>query len=92
MFGLFASPGGRGVERRSLAFGPPTEEGDPTLGFLDDVMEVRVFRSKGRRRVVPEVKEYQRPNMQNPAASSKKMAPVRCGNGFEWVSLSIVLL
>lgn len=54
-------------------------------GLLDDVMEVRVFRSKGRKRVVPEVKEYRRVGKQSSSGSSKKMAAGFRGDGIEWV-------
>ena len=83
MFGMFASPGARGIERRSLAFGPRREDGDPLPGLMDDVMEVRVFRSKGRYRVVPEVKEYQPAVVQNASGSSKKVASGFRGDGIE---------
>ena len=82
MFGLFACPGGRGVERRVLTFGP-VSGGMPEPGSFDDFMEVRVYRSRGRRRVIPEVNEYQITGMQGSVSGSKKMAPVYRGDGIE---------
>ena len=82
MFGLYACPGKRGTERRVLAFGPPSDEGR-LPGMLDDFMEVRVYRSKGRRRVTPEVKEYQGAGMRRSRGGSKKMAPSYRGDGVE---------
>ena len=52
-------------------------------GFLDDVMEVRVYRSKGRTRAIPEVVEYPCVKMQNPKTSSKKTAPGSRQNGIQ---------
>ena len=84
MFGLYASPGMRGgVERRVLAFGPASEGGDELLlESQRDFMEVKVFRSKGRKRVVPEAKEFQGPGVPSPGVS-KKMAPAYAGDGVE---------
>lgn len=66
MFGLFASSvGGANVkqsmiERRVLCFAPETGDiakfGSDNLG---EVMEIKVFRSKGRKRVQPDLQEYQ---------------------------------
>ena len=42
-----------GWERRALTFAK-AKRGSLPKGAMDDVMEVRVFRSKGRKRVVPE--------------------------------------
>ena len=94
MFGLFASSGGgRGIERRSLAFSPRFEDsggGRASMpGVLDDVMEVRVFRARGRKRITPEVTRYHRTqSMQKPtmplSSSSKKTASIsRAGDGIE---------
>ena len=82
MFGLYASPDGRGVERRVLTFGPASD-GESVPGSLEDFMEVRVYRSRGRRRVIPEVNEYQITGMQGSVSGSKKMAPVYRGDGIE---------
>lgn len=63
MFGLF-SPGPRAfkhslVERRALFFGTHDERVDTlTLDSLNDVMEIKVFRSRGRRRIDPEVQDF----------------------------------
>lgn len=63
MFGLF-SPGPSPfkhslVERRVLFFGPDREHDDNlTLDSQNDVMEIKVFRSKGRKRIAPEVQDF----------------------------------
>lgn len=68
MFGLFdSSVGGANVkqsmiERRVLCFAP--DAGDDGNGKfmpdnLNEVMEITVFRSKGRKRVEPALQEYQ---------------------------------
>lgn len=62
MFGLFR-PGrtsglakGATLERRFLCFCPDnTSLGHLPLDNLNDVMEIRVFRSKARKRIKPEV-------------------------------------
>ena len=82
MFGLYASPDGRGVERRVLTFGPASD-GESVPGTLEDFMEVRVYRSRRRRRVVPVVNEHQGSGFQGPANGSKKMAQAYRGDGIE---------
>ena len=62
MFGLFDVGSGYGkqplLERRVLRFAPePGESDNHTLGNFGNFMEVRVFRSKGRKRVKPDVQE-----------------------------------
>ena len=57
MFGLFAGRGKR-VERRLLCFGPVNDGDESPVGGLGDVMEVRVFRAKGQKRIVPEVERF----------------------------------
>lgn len=66
MFGLFDSTQRRGTlrqsffERRVLCFSPEAETGQSEIpDSLSDVMEVKVFRSKGRKRIEPELQEYQ---------------------------------
>ena len=59
VFGLFdASPSPfqkAPIRRRVLCFGPETENGNKhASNNLGDVIEVRVFRSKGRKRIKPE--------------------------------------
>ena len=61
MFGLF-DPGSRPtesnqLEQRVFCFGPDRAHKDklPSLDDLRDVIEIRVFRSKGRKRIKPEV-------------------------------------
>lgn len=68
MFGIFdSSVGGANVkqsmiERRVLCFAPDAEAGgigQMEWNNLNEVMEIRVFRSKGRKRVEPVLQEYQ---------------------------------
>lgn len=64
MFGLFSpGPGLLGhslVERRVLFFGPDSDHVDNlTLDSQNDVMEIKVFRSKSRNRIAPEVQDFQ---------------------------------
>ena len=65
MFGLFDSGDvffqERTVEKRILCFS--SENGnmsDITFDDLNDVMEVRVFRSKGRKRIMPDIQDFQK--------------------------------
>lgn len=55
MFGLFRGPGGE-MERRVLSFQP--EEDDGSGMVRNDVMEVRVYRAKGRRKAIAEVEPF----------------------------------
>jgi hypothetical protein len=68
IFGLFdSSVGGANmkqstIERRVLCFAPDAGDGGNRKFASDDlgeVMEIRVFRSKGRKRVQPDLQEYQ---------------------------------
>ena len=74
MFGLFkpyrtsglAKDGAAALERRVLCFCPDIASPDHAItDDLNDVMEIRVFRSKARKRIEPEVK-----SLQSPGASS----------------------
>ena len=71
MFGLFAASGGRRVEKRVLAYGSTSDE-ERTPGMFEGFMEVKVYRSESRKRVMPEVKEYQGPRT---SRKSKKPEP-----------------
>ena len=82
MFSLYGRPGKREIERRILAFGPPSD-GERAPELHEDFMEVRVYRSKGRRRVLPEVKEFKRVGMQYSGVGSRKMAANYCADGVE---------
>lgn len=57
MFGLYQAMKGSiklpDVERRALVFGPPAQGQDCIPDSLDDVMEVKVFRSNGRKSILP---------------------------------------
>lgn len=66
MFGLFKPARTSGLargatlERRVLCFCPgSTSLGHPPRDNLNDVMEIRVFRSKARKRIKPEVETLQ---------------------------------
>ena len=66
MFGLFDSIQGRGfvrqslIERRVLCFTPEAiGRGKLVTDHLNDLMEIKVFRSKGRKRIMPDIQEYQ---------------------------------
>lgn len=74
MFGIFLTPCGRAVEKRVLAYGSTSSE-DRTPNMLEDFMEVKVYRSNGRKRVMPELKQYGEPNMSKAPRQAKKMEP-----------------
>ena len=57
MFGLYTAKDQR-VERRVLCFGPASDELESMAGGLGDTMEIKVFRAKGRKRIVPEVERF----------------------------------
>lgn len=66
MFGLFKPDRcsglakGATLQRRSLCFGPDIADLDNrALCNLSDVMEIKVFRSKGRKRIKPDVQTLQ---------------------------------
>ena len=66
MFGLYDSVQGRDfirqalIERRVLCFSPEAvDTGKFASDNLGDVMEIKVFRSKGRKRISPDIQEYQ---------------------------------
>lgn len=68
MFGLYKSVQGQGfirqafIERRVLCFSPEAvDTGKFASDNLRDVMEIKVFRSKGRKRISPDIQEYQSP-------------------------------
>lgn len=68
MFGLYESIQGQGfirqalIERRVLCFSPEAvDTGKFAPDNLRDVMEIKVFRSKGRKRISPDIQEYQSP-------------------------------
>ena len=59
MFALAPAPsimGKQMLERRTLTFGKGGQDGRPK-GAMDDVMEIQVFRSTGRKRIVPDPQE-----------------------------------
>jgi hypothetical protein len=88
MFGLYDSVQGRGfirqglIERRVLCFSPEAAEtGKYTGDNLRDVMEIKVFRSKGRKRINPDIQEYQSsPGVQH---VDKKGAQQKAGAGMK---------
>ncbi|MCJ1482064.1 hypothetical protein MMC06_002226 [Schaereria dolodes] len=66
MFGLYGTGetwlGAKGIERRVLCFASDTnggDDGEKTSGNIQgDIMEVKVYRSKGRKRIQPEVQSF----------------------------------
>ncbi|KAL9123668.1 MAG: hypothetical protein Q9217_006922 [Psora testacea] len=66
MFGLYDTGLTMGkkpvLEQRVLCFAQAETYGDHAPGSLSDVMEIKVFRSKGRERVVPEPKSFEEPS------------------------------
>lgn len=66
------SRGGIGFERRALTFAKLRDAASLPKGGMDDVMEVRVSRSKGRKRVVPEPKVVPRGSVSDEQADSGK--------------------
>ena len=65
MFGLFTSRkvrnGRRAVEKRVLCFSSQETSGQSTdEDPLSDVVEIRVYRSKGRKRVEPQVQVFEK--------------------------------
>ena len=88
MFGLFDSTQGFGTlrqslfERRVLCFSSDAETVQSEVpDSLSDVMEIKVFRSKGRKRIEPELQEYQSsPGVQH---SDKKGTQRQADNGIK---------
>ena len=90
MFGLF-HPGsgpskGNRLEQRVFCFGPDRPLGDepPSLDNLNDVIETKVFRSKGRKRIKSEVEGYQTVSGKTNADSAKSQLHGK-GNGVKYV-------
>ncbi len=63
MFGLYASGdcwmGETGVERRILCFGRGAKPGENTAVDQDDMMEIKIYRAKGRMRIKARVDKIQ---------------------------------
>lgn len=57
MFGLYDSE--TGVERRILCFGRGAKPGENTAVDQDEVMEIKIYRAKGRMRIKPRVDNLQ---------------------------------
>ena len=85
MFGLFKPARtsglakGTSLERRVLCFCPDSGPIDhPTQDNLSDVMEIKVFRSKARKRIMPEAKTVQSagvfPNLDKQRSSEQQAA------------------
>ena len=86
MFGLFTPSRisglakGAVLERRVLCFCPDIGHLDhPAQNSLSDVMEVRVFRSKGRKRIKPEAKTLQSVGI--PPNFDRKKSPMQQAAG-----------
>lgn len=79
MFGIF-KPGRSSrlakeatVQRRVLCFGPDIGDLDNHgVDSLSDVMEIKVFRSKGRRRIKPDVQPLQSVGL-SPSIDKKRL-------------------
>jgi len=82
MFGLYDSGdcwmGETGVERRILCFGRGVKLGEDTAVDPDDVMEIRIYRAKGRMRIKPRVDSFQ--NAIGGAENMKGLAPNALGS------------
>lgn len=62
MFGLYDSGnrwmGETGIERRVLCFSKGEKSGEDTAVDHDDVMEIKIYRAKGRMRIKPRLDEF----------------------------------
>ena len=62
VFGLFESSeswkGERGVEKRALCFASENDDPQSVSDPLGDFLEVRVYRSNGRKRIMPEIQDF----------------------------------
>lgn len=62
MFGLYDSGdcwmGESGVERRILCFGRGAKPGENPAVDSSDVMEIKIYRAKGRMRIKPQIDEF----------------------------------
>ena len=80
---------GEGIESRVFCFGPLTSAADDALDavtnglpeYLRDIMEIRVFRSKGRQRILPELTEFK--GQGSLGGSSRKFGLSQPSNGVE---------
>ena len=88
MFGLF-KPGrssgvakGSNLQRRVLCFGPDIVDPD-NRGHdnLSDVMEIKVFRSKGRKRIKPDMQPLQSVGIS--PSIDKKGSQLQAGGGIK---------
>ena len=96
MFGLFKPARTSGLakcatlERRVLCFRPDTAGLDhPPLDDLSDVMEIRVFRSKARKRIRPEVQTLQSTGIP-PNLDRKRPPQQQATDGIKYVVLIIL--
>ena len=87
MFGLFKPDRTSGLakgatlQRRVLCFCPDNTSPDhPPLDNLSDVMEIRVFRSKARQRITPQVETLQSTGI-SPDFHRKKSAQQQAPGG-----------
>ena len=62
MFGLYDSGeswmGESGVERRILCFGRGAKPGENMAADLEDIMEIKIYRARGRKRIKPRVDDF----------------------------------
>ena len=94
MFGLFKPARTSGLaksttlERRVLCFGPDIAGlNHRPLDNLGDVMEIRVFRSKARKRVIPEVQTLQSTGIP-PNLDRRRSPQQQATGGIKYVVLS----
>ncbi len=88
MFGLFKPSHTSGLakeatlQRRVLCFGPDIGGLDNrALDNLGDVMEIKVFRSKGRKRIKPDVQKLQ--SIGNSLSIDRKGSPQQVAGGIK---------
>ncbi|KAL9101786.1 MAG: hypothetical protein Q9163_002982 [Psora crenata] len=94
MFGLYDTGFTKGnkpvVERRALCFADAGGHADGPPGSLSNVMEVRVFRSKGRKRVSPELKCF-RERLTSPGHGSQTASRrIAAADGIDLVNAGIL--
>ena len=80
MYGLYDSgercTGGPGVDMRGFGFASEAASQGPADALLGRVMEVKVYRSRSRRRIQPELEEFQ-----TLGAQTTKQAPAPKSSG-----------
>ena len=89
MFALFDTGVIRGtkpvVEQRVLCFDHADGENVAAPGGLSNMMEVKVFRSNGRKRILPELKPFQGVSSVLREDNQKAPRPTVAGGGIAYV-------